>query len=52
MKSAPVVVRPRRPRALVEAIRLMREARVQLISVYRITEAAELDAILKRLENR
>lgn len=51
MPAAPVV-RPRRPRALVEAIRLLREARVQLISVYRITEAAELDAILKRLEGK
>lgn len=44
-------VRPRRrPRGLVHAIALLREARRELIAVYRVTEAAELQAMLARLE--
>jgi len=44
-------VRPRRrPRGLVRAITLLREARRELIAVYRVTEAAELQTLLARLE--
>lgn len=43
-------VRPRRPARLVRAIALLREARRELIAVYRVTEAAELQAMLARLE--
>lgn len=43
-------VRPRRPRGLITALKHLREARIELIAIYRTTEAAELQELIRRLE--
>jgi hypothetical protein len=51
VRAPAVLPRPRRrPRALIEAISHLREARLLLTSVYRVTEAAEIHEIVKRLD--
>lgn len=50
MKTPPFVLRPGRTRRMSEALRQLREARLALVAEYRITEAAELQRIIERLE--
>jgi hypothetical protein len=41
---------PDRPRQVTTALTHLREARLELMAGYRITEAAEIEAIIRRLE--